>query len=296
MPKFSSVLVALDMSGMDEILLRYVRFFTFKVEAKKAYFLHVVPDFTIPENLEVEFQKKFAPEVPLDEIVARRIREEVTTAFAEAQHLAYEIEVVEGRPFEQLLHMIEVKDVGLVIVGKKEMSNGSGITAKRIARQVKKANVLFVPQDAAHELNKVMVPIDFSDNAARALQTALDMRRHCPGLEITAAYVVDFPPSGYYLTQKEYHSFNQMLLDTARASFAEFLTKYNLRHEHIEFHILENAWHNIAGAIIDFAQLGKFSMVVIGAQGHSAFESLVFGSITEKVVARIGKVPLLIVR
>lgn len=59
---------------------------------------------------------------------------------------------------------------------------------------------------------------------------------------------------------------------------------------------LENKQHDIAGHIEDFALERPNSMIIMGAKGHSPFETFLFGSITEKLAERYNKVPLLIVR
>lgn len=47
--------------------------------------------------------------------------------------------------------------------------------------------------------------------------------------------------------------------------------------------------------IIKRARRNKFGMIIMGAKGHSAFERFFLGSVTEKVISKDSKLPLLIV-
>ena len=59
----------------------------------------------------------------------------------------------------------------MLVVGKKEVSEGSGITARRVARNAA-CNILFLPVNSFQEVEHLIVPIDFSSNSLQALHTA----------------------------------------------------------------------------------------------------------------------------
>jgi len=294
--QFSTAMVALDLSKLDEKLIRYAKFIGSKMDIKRFYFIHIVPDFSTIKNLDLDFSKKFAPEIPADEAALKKLETEVKSIFGPTPGADYECMVVEGKPYQQLLHWAEVKNADLVIVGKKEISEGSGIHAKRVARNLKNASVLFVTPDSREKLEKILVPIDYSENSARALKFAKSVALNENQAKITAGYVVDFPPTGYHLNEEEYHSFNQMLLDTAKTSYSEFLSRYEINEAGTTYKIMENAWHNIAGAINEYADTGDFDLLIIGAKGHTPFEAFMFGSVTEKIVGQKSKTPILVVR
>ncbi|MCB0663215.1 MAG: universal stress protein [Saprospiraceae bacterium] len=296
MANFPVILTALDLTEMDEKLMSYSHLFANQFGTKKVYFTHIVPDFSSPDNKILDFHKKFAPDQPLDEVVKAKIKEGVDEHFGKMTDIEIGIDTLEGRPYHQLVHWVGVKDPDLVVVGKKTESTGSGITAKRLARNLKKASVLFVTDTAKVEIKEVVVPVDYSENSARALSTALDMQLKHPDMKVKALYVIDYPPTGFYLNREEYQGFNKMLQETAETSFQEFLQTNNLPKKGFDFEIVENSWHNISGAIVEYLEKNKPDLCVVGAQGHSAFESFLFGSVTENLVSHIKNTPLLVVR
>ena len=121
----------------------------------------------------MEFHKLFAPEYPVDEKIRDKIALDVQDTFESLKGIDLSIEVREGAPYEKLIHWTDVKDVDLLVVGQKQTSEGSGITAKRVARK-SKCNVLFIPEKASSDISNILVPIDFSDNSAKAFKC-------CPG-------------------------------------------------------------------------------------------------------------------
>lgn len=296
MANFPVILTALDMTEMDDKLVSYSHLFARQFGTRKVYFTHIVPDFSSPANKVLEFHKKFAPDQPIDEVVEGQIQEMVDKHFGKLTDMETGIDTLEGRPYHQLMHWVDVKDPDLVVVGKKTASTGSGITAKRLARNLKKASVLFVTDVASSDLKEVVVPVDYSKNSARALNAALDMKLKHPEMKVKAVYVIDYPPTGFYLNREEYQGFNKMLQETAEASFQEFLKANNLPAKGFEFEIIENSWHNISGAIVEYLEKNKPDLCVVGAQGHSAFEAFLFGSVTENLVSHIKTTPLLVIR
>jgi nucleotide-binding universal stress UspA family protein len=52
---------------------------------------------------------------------------------------------------------------------------------------------------------------------------------------------------------------------------------------------------SIADGIAEYAEAGRFHLIVMGSHGHGELAGLVLGSVTTRVLARC-KVPMLIVR
>ena len=295
MKKFQRALIAMDLSEMDQKLLHFTKLLTYIFPIQKLYFVHIMPDFTIPENLDAEFHKLFAPEYPIDEKIRDKIALDVQETLGAPPNLQIAVNVIEGNPYEKLIHWTKVKEIDLLIVGQKEISNGSGITAKRVARQ-SKCNVLFVPESAGEELKKILVPIDFSENAARAIKEALRIKDLLPGVSVETLYVVDLPPDSYFMRSIEDNDFKSLLVESAEESYLQFLKKNDFNPEEIEPVFLENDFVNIAAHIEDYVKESQPDLVLMGAKGHSRLENFFYGSVTEKFVDRCKELPIMIIR
>ena len=296
MSQFDRAMAALDLSDMDQAVLRFLGAIAPVLPIRKTYFIHVIPDFSVPQQVDLAFQQLFDPDSPIDERVEARIREAIDQHLGGNPAMEVAVEVVEGKPYERLTHWAAVKHVDLLVVGHKVFSEGSGITPKRVARKVE-ANVLFVPFNPPKALKKVVVPIDFSDNALRALRLVLDWAARVPDLEIQLIYIVDMPPADYYIKPYGDKGYRALLLDSARQTFADFVEKHGLEEvQGLEPVFIPNDFNSVAAHLDEWIKDNGADLVVMGAQGHSAFENLIYGSVTERFVQRSTKSPILIVR
>jgi len=295
MNNFKRAMVAIDLSKMDASLLSFVRIMVDMLSLQKLYVVHIMPDFTIPGNVDSEFHKLFAPEYPIDEKVRDKIALDVENAIGSKPGLDIIINVVEGSPYEKLIHWTKVKEIDLLFVGHKEVSKGSGITAKRVARK-SKCNVVFVPESFNENWSKVVVPTDFSENSGRALKQAIRLRNFLPDLEIEALYVVDLPPDSYYIQSTESAGFKNLLVEAAQETFNDFLKKQGIAPKEVKPVFLENDYVNIAAHIEYYITDNKPDLVIMGAKGHTILENFFYGSITEKFVDRCSSAPVMIIR
>lgn len=295
MNSFKRILIALDLSATDQQLLQVARQAIDLFQPEKLYFTHIVPDLNFPTHVEVEFHRLFAPETPVDEKVKERLTKTVQSALGRPPGVEIEIDVIEGKPYTKLMHWLEVKHIDLLVLGKKVHSQGSGITARRVAAQAECA-VLFVPEQTPASLREALVPVDFSENSGRALQTALAFRKALPDLGVTALHITELIPAGYTYNYREYDNFNQFLVEAAEQSFDDFLPEYANQPETVKTAVYQNDRGNLADRLAELAQELKADWIVLGARGHTALERFFFGSVTEKLVEGPLPVPVLIVR
>ncbi len=276
------ILIGADLSEMDQRLMQAARLFVPIWQTEKIYLLHVMPDFTLPKEAGTDFHKRFAPDQPVDEKVKIGLEKTASKVFGTVVD-AVTVDVREGKPYQKLLHWMEVKNASLLIVGHKSSRRGSGITARRVARNVA-ADVLFVPEKNRKIIERIVVPVDFSENSTRAVQAALHWKRHHPATAIDMVYFIDMPPSDYYVGAARDAGLRAVLKDSAKAAYKRFMTEFQLDEREVQMHFVDNAYSNISLHIDEFAQEKEADLIVIGAQGHSAFERFLFGSVTEKLV------------
>ncbi|MCP3932774.1 MAG: universal stress protein [Bacteroidetes bacterium] len=292
---FKKVLAGMDLSKTDDAIIRAAGFITTHFSTEDICFLHVVPDFNVPKNLSHQFQKLFAPDKSLEEAVEKKLYKKVKAGFDESSGVEVSMKVIEGKPYDKLIQQIEDDDIDLVIVGKKKTSHGSGITPKRMARKMS-SSFLFVTPNTETEIKNVLVPVDFSENSARALQIAVELNRKDPSISVTTIYVVDMIPTGYYLETKEFRNFNVVLMDAAREGYFTFLKENKLDSSDMKAVFVENNYGNVGEHIYEYASSRSYDMIIMGARGHSPFETFLYGSVTEKLISTNEKIPILVVR
>ncbi len=291
---FKRILVALDLSKMDKILLRYIAAQHSVWGAEKIYFVHIMPDFTTPKNADVEFHKLFSDEYPVDEKVREKIGFEVEEHLRDLKSVSIDIEVIEGKPYDKMLHWIDVKDIDLLVVGHKRQSEGSGILPRRVARKAR-CNILFVTEKVEMPDN-ILVPIDFSDNSARALKFAIGLSQRLPDAKVHGLHVVEAPPEKYYINTAPTSGFRAMLVEAAQIAYKKMLDREGIAADDLHMTFLEDDYINISVRIGDYIASHDADLVIIGAQGRSAIEKFFYGSVTERLVEECVSTPVLVVR
>lgn len=295
MTLFNRALLALDMSETDGSLLRYFAYLQPLIDVRQIYFVHIIPDFVVPSKEDAAFHRLFNPEFPIDEKMRAEIAEAIKDFFEDRKNLGLTIEVIEGKPYEKLLHWTKVKGIDLLVTGLKKISEGSGITPRRVARH-SQCNILFVPTEAPVETKHILVPTDFSENSLRALRVALELSRKMEGAKITVLHVVDLPSESYYLRSPPERGFSAMLHDVAQETFNKLMVEHHISQELLHFVVLDNYYMNVATRIKEYCDANSADFLVLGAQGHSAFEQFLYGSVTERLVEKYRNKPILIVR
>ena len=295
MNKLLRTLVALDLTETDKTILKTVKKLTEPMGIGNLYFLHIMPDFTVPKDSDVEFHKLFSPNYPVDEKIKNKLSLDVEEFLGKIPYLEVEVDILEGQPYEKLLHWLEVKQIDLLVLGHKKNSLGSGITGKRTARKAN-TNILYVPEKLIHPMTNILVPIDYSELSAHALQQALAIAKEMKNARVTALHVTDQPAAIYYDPTYETIEFSHLLKDAAVSSYKRFIKDYHFEGKNINPEFIENEMNSFSKHIREYALENEMGLIIMGAKGHSGLNSLLFGSVTESLLERCKEIPIMVVR
>ncbi len=281
------LMVCLDHSDLDNTLIEYTSWLAEKLGSESVYFVHVSKRFEYPKN----FKEKF-PEmvIPGDEVIKNEIEENVNVRFKNDVKL--NVEVREGNFTETIMRFIELKQVDLIIVGKRNDMGSAGYNARRIANMAS-CSVMFVPERAVGKSDKVFVPVNFSDLSAMSLQLAGEISEPDDSIVLQNIYKV---PNGYRYSGKSFDEFAQVMKKHSEEEYAKFLSTNNLdgsRYE-IDFTLVE------VGKSSDgiFKYLVKISpdLLILGSRGRTSAASFILGSTAVGLLRPDNKVPFIIVK
>ncbi len=293
--RLKRILSGLDFSLADRALLTMNAFLCSHLKVQKCYFVHVTDHLVLPRDIRARFAHLFAPEVPVDEVLRQRIEQQIRDSGLEELLPDWEVNILEGKPEEALLHWIEVKKPDLVLMGNKLEAGSGGVLPRRLARRTP-AEVMFIPETFVRTIRHIVVAIDFSEPSAQALHKALAFAKCIPEARVQPLYVVELPPSGFYLNERELESYNEMVKATARQTWAEFAKANGFDRAGLECTFRDNHYQSTAQAISDYVSEVQADLLMLGARGHSALEVLLFGSVTERVLDYTKDVPVWVVR
>jgi|SRR5690554_3123232 len=287
MRNIKKVLVGLDLSPFDEVLIKKTVKLARRYDFEMVYFVHVAKNLALPDEVKTSYPDLM---VPVDETIEKEITDKVLAAgFPEG--LGYEINVKEGGPMEQILRWSNVKDVDLIIMGRKHDLQGSGTLAKRIALQ-SPCSVLFLTENMPDkDFQKIIVPIDFSSYSVLALDYAQQIS---PDPDSITCYHLYEVPSGYTKIGKSYEEFAKIMRENSEKEYAQFVRKHNLPGYDIRM-VIRNK-DNKAESILDAAKEDGMDLIVIGSRGRSNSAAMLVGSFAEKLINSNNEIPMLVMK
>ncbi|MEM9557917.1 MAG: universal stress protein [Acidobacteriota bacterium] len=147
------------------------------------------------------------------------------------------------------------------------------------------------------ERHPILVPVDFSDDAAAALLWAARLARAWRA-PLLVLHVVHDPESapGYYQRSKKHKKHLRRIEEAAAEMMDDFLAQMRSRHGD---ELPELDHRLVVGLpvtrILEVAEVSAAQQIVMGSQGRTGLDRLLLGSKAEKVV-RLAPVPVTIVK
>ncbi|GHA59892.1 universal stress protein [Pontibacter akesuensis] len=288
MDTLKRIMVGLDLTEMDEQLMKYAAFLCSVSNVEQVDFIHTEKSLDIPQEIIADLPAKSAGKA-LEQVIAQK----VNVYFGQLPHVQVSVQVVEGTPVKEMLHHAKVSQVDLILVGRKLRLKGSGVLAQRILRSGH-VSVLFVPENSEPRLERIILSLDFSDYSMMALERLLDSTLLKTGVELICLHVYEVP-SGYITMGESYAAFDERMKGFAKEKFEQVVQRFPKLAGRTSLKLVrqEND-QDIGGLIVLEAKRERANMLVIGAKGKSAAALFVLGSVTEKVVRHDNDVPLLV--
>ncbi|MFA0961588.1 universal stress protein [Roseivirga sp. BDSF3-8] len=286
---YKRLLVALDLTAMDDTLVRYTAFLAKNINADAIYFLHVSPSLELPDDIGAEYRDVIAP---VDETLEHSIKDMLDRYFD--YDCTIEVEAQEGNPGENILKWIKVKNIDLVIVGRKQEMKGTGALGSRLSR-IAPCSILFVPENFEAKLEDITVSSDYSKHSAIALEEAYDLAKSSSA-KLHLVHVTHVPP-GYHKTGKSYEEFGKIMVENARKDADKFLKKYLPDYQDkVNVLIKLDDDKSPADKLYDASKELNADLMIVGSKGRTALASLLLGSVADKLAGYTRTLPLLVVK
>jgi len=287
MPAFNRIIVTLDQSSMDDVILKYISTFYPYLVSEEIIFVHVEKVLDIsPELL-----KEYSAIDLLSREDSRNHLEDALSKFS-FEGIKTKTYLLQGSPIEEVLKLSSEESADLIVMGRKKTLKGSGIVSSHIARE-SHCSLLFVTEHFHNSLENILVPVDFSNHAAIAFNQA---KLIADGAQAKVSIVNLFEvPVGYYKTGKSFEDFALIMEGHAVTDFQNFVKAYDLP-QHLECSYLLNDDQSKGGLITNYAKNNAHDLIVIGSKGRTKSAAILLGSIAEKILYLQSSIPVLITK
>ncbi len=288
MYQFKKLIVALDLTNMDDLMIKYTSSLVKLLKVDKVIFLHVMQTMDLPEDVNEMLDEM---EESMDEVVRKELQEKVDENFEANDSVETELRIKKGNPTDTILRESEAEKVDLAILGKKTGFKGKGITTGKIVRLIH-CSTLILPESSQANLEKILVPVDFSRHSQMALKQAMKIGEYADS-EIVCQNVYSIPIH-YYPYISATSRMEKPMLDKAKKEYEQFLKKVAKPKPQIRCEFTKDEGDDASQKIYDLAVKEQVNLIVVGSKGLTNTASYLIGSTAEKLTTYDKTIPLLI--
>lgn len=279
------ILVGLDLSAMDSVLLSYVSYLTEIWKIEHIDFVHNIKKTELYDLFEDFVDKSVHLEEIIEQEITRKVKKKYTGS------AAYAISVTCETYTESILsYFVKDNQIDLVIFGQKSQLQGTGGMNLKLVNMIN-CHMMLIPEKAKHKLDSILVPTDFTVNSAKSFQLASHIKKQ-NNVELKALNVFNIPSMFFpFIDREKAIDETKKHLDT---KYEAFTKRHKL--EKVPFKHFYRKDLSVVDSIRKYARESKVNMIVMSAKGGNKLTSLFIGSITNDMLLQDFKMPVLIVK
>ncbi|WP_366184145.1 universal stress protein [Flavobacterium ovatum] len=285
MAEIKNILVALDLSDIDNTLIEYASFIAETLKVKKVYFVHNIKKYEISELFEEQLK-----DINLDEIIGDELNEKVEEKFTSSTE--WEVLISEDPYSESLIDYIVNKyEIQLALLGNKNKIKGTGVVSGKLLHMLK-CNILSIPKNAKPVISNIWAGTDFSSASNKVFRVAENLQ-NVTNAKVKAVHVYNVPLQFSIYIPKEH--LDLKIENHLKEKYVKFIKKIGYKGE-LTTEIIPGRDTGIAEKLRNKAQSAKVDLIIIGDKGRNTFSSLLVGSVTDELFNQDLEVPLWIVK
>ncbi len=285
MTEKKNILVALDLSDIDNTLIEYASFIAESLQVEKVYFVHNIKKYEISELFEEQLK-----DLNLDELIGDELNEKIAEKFTSSA--AWEVLISEDPYSESLINYIVDKYViQLALIGNKNKSRGTGVVSGKLLRLLK-CDILSIPKDTTPVISSIWAGTDFSNASKKVFKVAESLQKTTTA-KVKAMHIYNVPVQFSPYIPKEH--LDSKIENHLKEKYAKFIKKIAFDGD-LTSEIILGRDIGIAENLISKAEASGVNLIIVGDKGRNTFSSLLVGSVTEELFNQDMEVPLWIVK
>ncbi|MFC4873550.1 universal stress protein [Negadavirga shengliensis] len=275
-----------DLSGMDELLLRYIKKLDDVFDFESLTLVHFVAMEELPTDISAMLPSL---EQSLEEALEEELYDLVEKVFGQKKSTIH-VHVYTGGKLDQMIDWVDEQGFDLVLFGKKSWHQGSGIFSSKVVR-LTSSNTLFVPETSHPSFGKLVLALDFSDYTPRCVEVT-EIIAGKTGARILPVHVLKVGVQYFpYIGNKS--ELQKGLRKKAETNYHKLQKKTGMD---AKMEILEDKEVPISMDIYNYAVRQGAHLIVVGNKGKSDDDDLLIGSVAERLIAHDKHLPVLVVK
>lgn len=281
-------MICLDLTGIDDFLLDYANFLAGKFKPETITVLHIIEQTEIYRELPDLFPEVNGPE-ELRILIMEELEEKLDILSDSGAALSIILE--DGNTTDTIIRVMNDTDPDLLVMGKKIGYEGEGVTSKKIARYVS-CSVLFVPENARHQLQHILIPVNFNERSAQALQVGSSIAQVCRA-DITAQHIYKYPPQ--FFPGIPVDEFKEKMKIPLEKKLDKFRKDYSPG-DNIRYIFTLNRNSKVPDKVYDQSVRDQSDMIIAGTKYRSTLANVLVDDLADRLIPYPFGIPLLIVK
>lgn len=270
----NNILLALDLTDTDEIVIRYGYSLKEQANLAQVHFVHNVKIYEVDDVIQELLGNK-----DIKAIIEKNLRAKISKVFTDEK--SYTLTILEGSSTEFSLNQwAEKNKIDTIILGfKKEEYGTAGMSQKLI--RIFKGNLLLVPENASLTWNRILVPTDFSAPFQLVSKKLTDIKARVPDLQVKIMKAFNIPSLFFpFIDDKKAIEQTKEHIDKQHA---EAVKKYKLPADYAFV-----AHYQDGQSVVDIIQKEskrfQADVIIMSAKGSGKIASLFIGSTINEIV------------
>jgi len=273
-----SIIVGVDQSDCSRLALQWAA----GVARALGRTLHVVEAWHYPTDTALRLGSVALPDpAHADELMIRHLSSLIEEELGEHEDLSVDLDVVRGPTSEALLHLAD-GHASMIVVGSRGLGGFRGLLLGSVSRQLCEhapcpvTVVRQLPKDRPVRLDTIVVGVDGSEHAARALTFAADLAARSHG-RIVAVHAATAPAMV---------DASVMPLAAEGRNLPELLDGWcePLHERGLEDHESVIVEGDARTALLEVAEERDADLLVVGSRGLGPVSRLLIGSVSSSIL------------
>jgi len=295
------IAASLDLTSTDDFVLKYINMLLGIYPKTKVECIHVTPIFDLATALYTQDTDELEATEERRKLIEEDIKSKLVKFVDREFHDNVYIHVNEGKVLDKLVYYAKQGEHDLLVLGRKKNKEYFGRLTHELIRRGN-SHTLIVPEKTAMTPRRILVAIDFSENALHAYETAVELANTLPGIpEVHCVNVYEMPETealhaGFKTRSEAFKTEMKKAVGFAYHTFLE-KAKVELRDNKSATFTALNAPRSLcAETIFHHADTFGADLIIMGVKGNSDIERFFLGSVAERMTIINSKFPLLVVK
>ncbi len=293
MDPLEHILISMDLSEMDDSLIRYGDFLVEQFSPKSVTFLHVMQSYDISPEILAEFPHL---EESVSQVVQEELEEKIGALFTRKDDTKTLVRVEEGVTTDTIIRYTRENQISLTLMGKKIGYAGKGGVVRKVISLIP-SSVLLISETTFPRIQQVLVRMDFSRISNMALRVAMQIGERT-GASLSCHHVHKLPLK--YFPQSSPESDEKLLNYVEKFGLREynkFLKRYKWEGRDIpNLSTSVDPGNEEADLLYRKAVALGVDLIVIGSKVKSELADILIDTTSEKLASSDKNLPVLIVK